>query len=107
MVSMLWRLGKEFMNAVILGMSTDHIGDLHGDSTGFGLLKYKSWSHAKYGEISCHDYAKLHVIAAVGGKILTFEVTPGTAGDSPQLKGMLERIPMGMGIVALDPAYGV
>ena len=66
------------------------IGDLHGDSIGFGLLAYKSWYNAKYGEISCHDYAKLHVIAAAAGKIVAFEVTSGTTADSPQFK----RIPL-------------
>jgi len=106
MVTMLQYMGKEFMDAVILGMSAqDHIGDLQGDATGFGLHKYKSWFHAKYGEISCHDYVKLHVIASVKGKILSFEVTSGTAGDSPQFKEMFERIPKGSGVVALDPAY--
>ena len=53
----------------------------YGDSTGFGLHKYKSWSHAKYGEISSHDYVKMHAIAAVHGKILAFEVTAGTGGQ--------------------------
>lgn len=43
MISMLWRMGKKFMDAVILGMSAeDHLGDLHGDSTGFSLRRYKS-----------------------------------------------------------------
>lgn len=41
----------------------------------------------------------------VGGKILTFEIISGTAGDSPQFRGMPERIPMGREVVVLDPAY--
>ena len=56
MITMLQHLGKKFMDTVVLGISAeDHIGDLHGDSTGFGLFKYKSWYNAKYGELSCHD----------------------------------------------------
>ncbi len=106
-MTMLWRMGKDFMDEVVLAMSEgERIADLHGDSTGFGLRKYKSWSHAKHGEVTGHDFAKLHAIAAIGGKILSFEATPGTSGDSPEFARMMSRIPKGgYGIVALDSAY--
>ena len=46
------------------------------------------------------------MVGAVGGRILSFEATPGTSGDSPELARMLSRIPEGgCGIVALDSAY--
>ncbi len=106
-VRMLWDMGKDFMDEVVLAVSDgERTADLHGDSTGFGLRKYKSWHHAKYGEMTGHDFAKLHVIAAVGGRILSFEATPGTSADSPEFARMFSRIPKGgYGIVALDSAY--
>lgn len=106
MVKMIWKMGKKFMNAVVSSMSDkDHIGDMYGDSTGLGVGEYRRWVDAKYGEVSVHDYVKLHVMAAVHGRILAFEVTVGTAGDSPEFARMYQRIPEGSGIVALDPAY--
>ncbi len=106
-VKMLWEMGKDFMDEVVLAMSDgERIADLHGDSTGFGLRKYKSWHHAKYGEMTGHDFAKLHIVGAVGGRILSFEATPGTSADSPEFARMFSRIPKGgYGIVALDSAY--
>ena len=66
---MLWSMGKDFMDWVVPAMSEgERIADLHGDSTGFGLRKYKSWSHAKHGEVTGRDFAKLHVIDAIGGQ---------------------------------------
>ncbi len=106
-VKMLGDMGKDFMDEVMLAMSEgEYTVDLHGDSTGFGLRKYKSWSHAKHREVTGHDFAKLHVIGAIGGRILSFEATPGTSGDSPEFAHMIGRIPKGgYGIVALDSAY--
>ncbi len=104
---MLWDMGKDFMDEVVLAMSDgEYTVDLHGDSTGFGLRKYKSWSHAKHGEVTGRDFAKLRIVGAIGGRILSFEATPGTSGDSPELARTLSRIPRGgCGIVALDSAY--
>ncbi len=95
------------MDEVVLAMSDgEYTVDLHGDSTGFGLRKYKSWSHAKHGEVTGRDFAKLRIVGAIGGRILSFEATPGTSGDSPELARMFGRIPRGgCGIAVLDSAY--
>ncbi len=59
-MKMLWDMGKDFVDEVMLAMSDgERIADLHGDSTGFGLRKYRSWSHAKHGEVTGHDFANL------------------------------------------------
>ncbi|RNJ79033.1 MAG: hypothetical protein EB829_03055 [Nitrosopumilus sp. H8] len=49
--------------------------------------------------------SKLHVIADPYDKIVGFEVTEGTAGDSPIFRDIFPRISKGSGIVALDAAY--
>lgn len=104
MMVALAELGKDLMDRIISAMG-DHSGDLHGDSTGFALGRHKIWRHAKFGNISKRDFVKLHFIAGVRDMIAAFEVTSGTAGDSPQFKKMLKHIRSGFGIVTLDAAY--
>ena len=49
--------------------------------------------HAKYGKMSVHKYAKLHLIGAEGSKILACTITKGEESDSPQLMDLLKQIP--------------
>ena len=73
--------GQEILDAVVLGMSAeDHIDDLHGDLTGFGLLKYKSWYNIKYVRYPATT-AKLYIIVAVGDRIVAL----GYAGNGSRL----------------------
>ena len=102
-------LGKEFMDrivAAVAAISGHSTRILHGDSTGFGLRMYVDWNNAKYGQLSVHDFVKLHLITAARGPILTYEVTNAHAHDSPEFAKMIRRIPNGgPGMVALDAAY--
>ena len=106
-MKMLWDMGKGFMDGAVPAVSDgERTADLHGGPAGFGLRKYRSWHHAKYGEMTGHDFAKLRIVGAIGGRILSFEATPGTSGDSPELARMFGRIPRGgCGTAALDSAY--
>ncbi len=106
-MTMFWDMGKDFMDEVVPAVSDGRrTADLHGGPAGFGLRRHRSWHHARYGEMTGHDFAKLYVIGAIGGRILSFEATSGTSGDSPEFARMFGRIPRGgCGIVALDSAY--
>ena len=59
------------------------------DSTGFSISRYRDWHNAKYGTISVKQFAKLHIVHALGGMICSAAVTPGKANDSPYLREML------------------
>ena len=76
------------------------------DSTGFSISRYRDWHNAKYGTISVKQFAKLHIVHALGGKICAAAVTPGKANDSPYLREMLTRMPRGSGDVLGDSQYG-
>ena len=76
------------------------------DSSGYSIARYIEWQNAKYGKLSVHDFAKLHVIRTLHGKICAAMVTPGKANDSPYLKKMMDMMPRGSGDVLGDAAYG-
>ena len=81
-------------------------GSLLGDSSGFSIMQYEDWEDAKRGIISRRRFVKLHVLAdARGKKIVSCEVTKGTAHDSPWFRRIFARVPGGAGCVMLDAAY--
>ena len=83
-------------------------GSLLGDSSVFSIMQYEDWQDAKSGIISRRRFVKLHVLAdARGKKIVSCEVTKGTAHDSPWLRWIFARVPGGAECVMLDAAYGV
>ena len=76
------------------------------DSGGFSVMQYEDWEDAKRGIISRRRFVKLHVLAdARGKKIVSCEVTKGTAHDSPWFRRIFARVPGGAGCVMLDAAY--
>ena len=81
-------------------------GSLLGDSSRFSTMQYEDWEGAKRGIISRRRFVKLHVLAdARGKKIVSCEVTKGTAHDSPWFRRIFVRVPGGAGCVMLDAAY--
>ena len=76
------------------------------DSSGFSISRFIEWQHAKYGKLSVHDFAKMHLIHTPQGKVCAAMVTPGKANDSPYLRKMIEMMPEGSGDVLGDAAYG-
>ena len=65
----------------------DAQGSLLGDSSGFSIMRYEDWEDAKRGIVSRHKFVKMHVIVDAGGKmIVSYEVTRGTAHDSPKFR---------------------
>ena len=81
-------------------------GSLLGNSSGFSIMQYEDWEDAKRGIISRRRFVKLHVLAdARGKKIVSCEVTKGTAHDSPWFRRIFARVPGGAGCVMLDAAY--
>ena len=83
-------------------------GSLLGDSSVFSIMQYEDWQDAKSGIISRRRFVKLHVLAdARGKKIVSCEVTKGTAHDSPWLRWIFARVPGGAECVMLDAAYDV
>ena len=76
-----------------------------GDSSGFSIMQYEDWEDAKRG-ISRRRSVKLHVLAdARSKKIVSCEVTKGTAHDSPWFRRIFTRVSGGAGCVMLDAAY--
>ena len=75
------------------------------DSSGFSISQFGEWQHAKYGRLSVHDFAKMHIIHTPQGKVCATMVTPGQANDSPYLRKMIEMMPEGSGDVLGDAAY--
>ena len=81
-------------------------GSLLGDSSGFPIMQYEDWEDAKRGIISRRRFVKMHVIVgACGKRIVSCEVTRGTAHDSPRFRQMFAMVPDGTGCVMLDAAY--
>ena len=69
-------------------------------------MQYEDWKDAKRGIISRRRFVRLHVLAdARGKKIVSCEVTKGTAHDSPWFRRIFARVPGGAGCVMLDAAY--
>ena len=84
----------------------DAQGSLLGDSSGFSIMQYGDWEDAKRGIVSRHKFVKMHVIVDAGGKkIVSCEVTKGTAHDSPWFRRIFARVPDGTGCVMLGTAY--
>ena len=84
----------------------DAQGSLLGGSSGFSIMQYEDWEDAKRGIISRRRFVRLHVLAdARGKKIVSCEVTKGTAHDSPWFRRIFARVPGGAGCVMLDAAY--
>jgi len=77
------------------------------DATGFSTKTYVSWRDHRPRRMKRHDWLKLH--AAVTGilkAIPSMEVTGGETNDSPQLKRLLESLPLDdVEAVAADSAY--
>ena len=85
---------------------SDAQGSLLGDSSGFSIMQYEDWEDAKRGIVSRHKFVKMHVIVDASGKrIVSCEVTKGTAHDSPRFRQMFAMVPDGTGCVMLDAAY--
>ena len=88
------QIGDFILHEIIGWMAGD--AAVHGtkivDSTGFSISRYRDWHNAKYGTISVKQFAKLHIVHALGGKICAAAVTPGKANDSPYLREMLARM---------------
>ena len=76
------------------------------DSSRFSIAQFVEWQHAKYGKLSVHDFAKMHLIHTPQGKVCAAMVTPGQANDSPYLRKMIEVMPEGSGDMLGDAAYG-
>ena len=79
---------------------------LVSDSSGFSVAKLIEWQHAKYGKLSVSDFAKLHLIQTLHGRICAATVTSGKDNDSPYLRQMIEMLPKGSGYVIADAMYG-
>ena len=80
-------------------------GSLLGDSSGFFIMRHEDRGDAKRGIISRRRFVKLHVLAdARGKKIVSCEVTKGTAHDLPWFRRIFARVPGGAGCVILDAA---
>jgi transposase len=62
------------------------------DSTGFGTSVYRRWYDAKYGkEMKEHAWLKAHAMVGTTTNVITaIRVTDGTAGDSPELPGLVQ-----------------
>ena len=81
-------------------------GSLLGDSSEFSIMQYGDWEDAKREIVSRHKFVKMHVIVDAGGKrIVSCEVTRGTAHDSPRFRQMFAMVPDGTGCVMLDAGY--
>ena len=81
-------------------------GSLLGDSSEFSIMQYEDLEDAKRGIISRRRFVKLHVLTdARGKKIVSCEVTKGTAHDSPWFRRIFARVLGGAGCVMLDAAY--
>ena len=84
----------------------DAQGSLLGDSSGFSIMQYEDWEDAKRGIVSRHKFVKMHVMVDAGGKrIVSCEVTRGTAHDSPKFRQMFAMVPDCTGCAILDAAY--
>ena len=69
-------------------------------------MQYEDWEDAKRGLVSKHKFVKMHVVVDASGKrIMSCEVTRGTAHDSPRFRQMFAIVPDGTGCVMLDAAY--
>ena len=69
-------------------------------------MQYEDGEDAKQRIVSRHKLVKMHVIVDAGGKrIVSCEVTRGTAHDSPRFRQMLAMVPDGTGCVMLDAGY--
>ena len=69
------------------------------DSSGFSISRFIERQNAKYGKLSVHDFAKMHLIHTPQGKVCAAMVTPGKANDSPYLRNMIAMMPEGSGDV--------
>ncbi len=56
---------------LILWMAGDYAarGTKIVDSSGFSIVRYADWYSAKYGKISVKEFAKLHIMQTLHGKI--------------------------------------
>src|SRR5947209_618761 len=84
--------------------------DLIPDSTGFSTSRFVRWYDEKYGrERSGREWVKAHAMVGAKTNVITACVIDGpTAGDSPQLKPLLEAtVASGfqIGTVPADKAY--
>ena len=85
--------------------------DFAVDSTGFSTRRYERWMHAKYSKgqvIDKQTWLKAHVTVGVKTNIVTaVEISPGTAGDSPYFKPLIETTSRNfvMNEVSADKAY--
>ena len=81
-------------------------GSLLGDSSRLSTMQYEDWEGAKRGIISRRRFVKLYVLADARGKrIVSCEVTKGTAHDSPWFRRIFMRHPAPPGTLMLDAAY--
>ncbi len=95
-------------HTAVVGMLAGDVarGSLLEDSSGFSIMQYEDLEDAKRGIISRRRFVKLHVLAgARGKKIVSCEVTKGTAHDSPWFRRIFARVPSSAGCVMLDAAY--
>ena len=83
--------------------------DFAVDSSGFGTSRFVKWFDVKHnGEVSHHDWIKLHVMSGVTTNIVTsVEVTGRDAHDAPQFPGLVATTAKNFAIseVSADKAY--
>ena len=69
-------------------------------------MQYEDWEDAKQRIVSRYKFVKMHVIVDADEKrIVSCEVTSGTAHDSPIFKQMFAVVSDGTGCVMLDAGY--
>ena len=101
-------IDTEMLQKIIVWLAGDDAihNTLVADSSGFSIAKFIEWQHAKYGKLKVSDFAKLHLIHTLHGKICAATVTPGKRNDSPRLRWMVRMRPEGSGHVIADSMYG-
>lgn len=58
-------------------------GTLLGDSSGFSIVRYEDWEHAKRGIVSGREFNKLHILTAPHGMIVTCRVPQAARTTRP------------------------
>ena len=95
-----------FPAALLASCSRLHADQPLGDSSRFSIMQYEDWEDAKRRIVSRYKFVRMHVMVDADEKrIVSCEVTSGTAHDSPRFRQMFAVVPDGTGCVMLDTAY--
>jgi len=94
------------------GNDRQHVADgpIYGlvDSTGLNIYDTGHWLEEKYGTKSRRGWRKLHLaVDADSGEIIAHSLTDQEAGDTTQLKPVLDQIDDEIGQFTADGAYDV